>query len=256
MENLRIYGNRPYNVAVVHGGPGALGGLAPVAREIAAYNGVLEPVQTEDSVRGQAEELYTVLVENADLPVVLVGFSWGAWLSIITAAWYPGTVRKLILVGSGSFEQKYAESIFPERLKRLGEEERTELLGLAEAMDGLSDDKAARMMELLNKADIYEALPQKSEGAEFDYHIYRSVWQQAEKMRISGELLELASGIRCPVVAAHGDYDPHLAEGVREPLSRVLKDFRFILLEKCGHTPWLERNARDKFYDIIRDEIT
>ena len=27
--------------------------------------------------------------------------------------------------------------------------------------------------------------------------------------------------IKCPVVAIHGDYDPHLAEGVREPLSRV-----------------------------------
>ena len=61
--------------------------------------------------------------------------------------------------------------------------------------------------------------------------------------------------IRCPVLAIHGDYDSHQSEGVREPLSRVLKDFRFILLPHCGHYPWYERNARDRFYDIIKREI-
>jgi pimeloyl-ACP methyl ester carboxylesterase len=56
-------------------------------------------------------------------------------------------------------------------------------------------------------------------------------------------------------VAIHGDYDPHLAEGIREPLSRVIKDFRFILLEKCGHEPWRERYAHDEFYEILTSEL-
>jgi len=71
----------------------------------------------------------------------------------------------------------------------------------------------------------------------------------------SGKLLELGKSIKCPVVAIHGDYDPHPAEGVAEPLSRILKDFRFILLEKCGHRPWLERSARDRFYSILKQEL-
>jgi hypothetical protein len=27
------------------------------------------------------------------------------------------------------------------------------------------------------------------------------------------------------------------------------------LLQKCGHYPWLEREAKDKFYAIIRQEL-
>src|SRR5262249_37817517 len=34
-----------------------------------------------------------------------------------------------------------------------------------------------------------------------------------------------------------------------------LKNFRFVLLEKCGHTPWLERWAREGFYRIIKAEL-
>ncbi len=33
MKNLRTYGAAPFGIAVVHGGPGAPGQMAPVARE-------------------------------------------------------------------------------------------------------------------------------------------------------------------------------------------------------------------------------
>jgi hypothetical protein len=38
-------------------------------------------------------------------------------------------------------------------------------------------------------------------------------------------------------------------------LSNVLKDFRFILLKKCGHKPWIERHARVEFYKILQEEL-
>jgi len=34
-----------------------------------------------------------------------------------------------------------------------------------------------------------------------------------------------------------------------------VKNYRFILLEKCGHEPWQEKYARDKFYEILKKEI-
>jgi hypothetical protein len=34
MKTIRRYGNSPFSVAVVHGGPGALGEMAPVAMEL------------------------------------------------------------------------------------------------------------------------------------------------------------------------------------------------------------------------------
>jgi pimeloyl-ACP methyl ester carboxylesterase len=65
----------------------------------------------------------------------------------------------------------------------------------------------------------------------------------------------MAHAVRCPVIAIHGDHDPHPAEGVNEPLSRECPDFRFILLPKCGHRPWIERNASDAFYEVLIREI-
>jgi pimeloyl-ACP methyl ester carboxylesterase len=57
------------------------------------------------------------------------------------------------------------------------------------------------------------------------------------------------------VVAIHGDSDPRPAEAAGEPLAGVLKKFKFILLGKCGHYPWIERYAKDKFYEILKNEL-
>jgi pimeloyl-ACP methyl ester carboxylesterase len=74
-------------------------------------------------------------------------------------------------------------------------------------------------------------------------------------MRRSGELLRRARMVRCPVVAIHGDADSSPAAGVAEPLSAALEEFRFIVLDRCGHTPWLERYATDEFYSTLLAEI-
>ncbi|MFH1639583.1 MAG: alpha/beta hydrolase [Chloroflexota bacterium] len=259
MQNIRMYGNTPFRIAVLHGGPGAAGEMAPVARELASVRGVLEPLQTASSVEGQLQELHTVLKENGDLPVTLAGSSWGAWLAFIFTARYPSIVTKLILIGSGPFEEKYAAGIMKTRLNRLAEEERKEVLSLMENLeDAAAQDKDKLMAwlgRLISKADSYDPLPDDSEVTSCRYDIYRKVWQQAAALRRSGELLELGEKIQCPVVAVHGDYDPHPYEGIKNPLSRVLKDFRFILLKECGHHPWRERAARDRFYRILKEEI-
>jgi len=51
METLRKYGKTPFKVAVVHGGPGAAGEMAPVASELVSVCGVLEPLQTASSLK-------------------------------------------------------------------------------------------------------------------------------------------------------------------------------------------------------------
>jgi pimeloyl-ACP methyl ester carboxylesterase len=260
LKNVRFYGSKPYTAAVVHGGPGAPGEMAPVARELARYTGILEPLQTKNSFKGQVQELRGVLKKHGKLPINLIGFSWGAFLSYVLAARYPGLVKKLILIGSGPFEEKYADTITPDRLNRLTENERIEAFHLMDVVNGdASGDKdksMARLAGLYVKADAYALIPEfKNEVLEFSEEINRKVWGEAKKLRTSGELLEMGKKIKCPVVAIHGDYDPHLTAGVKDPLSRVLKDFKFILLEKCGHEPWLERYTRDEFYKILRKEI-
>lgn len=259
MLNLRKYGHKPFPVAVIHGGPGAPGEMAPVARELSSVTGVLEPLQTATTLEGQVRELKAVLEKNAVLPLTLIGFSWGALLSFIFTARYPSLVRKLILIGSAPYEEKYAANITQTRLGWLSEQEREQALSLMETLNDTSfADKStllARLGELLSQADAYDPLPHDDEILPCQYDVFQGVWEQAAHLRSSGELLELGKRIKCPVVAIHGDYDPHPAAGVNEPLSRVLKDFRFILLEKCGHRPWIERSARDRFYDILKQEL-
>ena len=259
MKNLRKYGHEPFSVAVIHGGPGAPGEMAPVARELSSVMGVLEPLQTATTLEGQIRELKAVLKESAALPVTLIGFSWGALLSFIFTARYPSFVRKLILIGSAPYEQKYVSNITQTRLSRLSEAEREQALSLMRTLNDpdIADKNTplARLGELLSKADSYDLLPYDDEIVECRFDVFQGVWEQASELRSSGKLLKLGKKIKCPVVAIHGDYDAHPSEGVVEPLSRVLKDFRLILLEKCGHRPWLERSARDRFYNILKQEL-
>jgi pimeloyl-ACP methyl ester carboxylesterase len=261
MKNLRQYGQPPYSTAVIHGGPGAAGEMAPLARELAARRGVgiLEPFQTALSLDGQAAELQAVLEQNGDLPVTLIGFSWGAWLAFIVAARYPALVKKLILVGSGPFEEKYAAGIEETRLSRLGEAERQEARSLLEVLNnpeaGDKKEAFARFGALFSKADAYDPLDDEAERLDYRFDIFQQVWPEAAKLRRSGELLQPGRRIACPVVAIHGDHDPHPAEGVQIPLSATLKNFRFILLNHCGHKPWIERQARHAFFQRLADEL-
>lgn len=260
MISLRKYGEPPFAVAVIHGGPGAPGSMAPVARELArADRGVLEPLQTAPTLDGQIGELEDVLRAHATAPVTLIGSSWGAMLSAVFAARCPALVGKLILVGSGVYDEAYAPSIMPRRLSRLNDEDRQAvrrlLSALADRSTGGKDALLARLGRLITRADSYDPLTLDTEVIEVQYDVHLSVWADAQELRASGELLALGSQIQCPVLAIHGDYDPHPVEGIEGPLSAVVPDFRFVLLENCGHYPWLERQARDAFFALLEAEL-
>jgi pimeloyl-ACP methyl ester carboxylesterase len=262
MESLRAYGEPPYRVIVLHGGPGAAGEMAPVAQELAQDWGVLEPLQTADSLEGQIEGLRSLLVDAADLPVVLVGFSWGAWLAYLFAARYPRLTRKLILIGSGPFEERYVAELHHTRLSRLTEAEQAEIRSLEKVIqDSVTVNGEAafqRFGALFSKADAYDPVAPGSTDAALDFRVdvYRGVWPEAAAWRRGGILLAVGQRINCPVVAIHGTYDPHPIEGVAEPLSSVLGDFRLVTLERCGHKPWIERHARERFYGVLKDELS
>jgi pimeloyl-ACP methyl ester carboxylesterase len=88
------------------------------------------------------------------------------------------------------------------------------------------------------------------EPIEAQYDIFTGIWKEIEALRSKGGFEDAAKKIKCPVIAIHGDYDPHPADGVKKILSEA-DDFTFYLLEKCGHYPWLEKHAKEKFYSIL-----
>ncbi len=259
MINPRMYGEGPYSVAAVHGGPGAPGSIAPIARELATICGVLEPLQTNCTLDGQVEELKGILEQYGNLPVILIGWSHGAGLSTLLTARYPGMVRKLVLIGTTPFDAKYQDQIIRDRLLRLNEEERVDFFTLAEII--LNPEKEnrneamARLFRLLARTESYEILSYPEVVVEYQPDINLSVGQEWRTLLDSNELLKILPDIKCPVIAIHGDHDVNPAEAVRNQFSQVIKDFTFILLDKCGHTPWHEKYAIDKFYVILKEEI-
>ena len=78
---------------------------------------------------------------------------------------------------------------------------------------------------LILKSDSYDIILHDDKLVEFQYEVYRKIWREAEDLRRNGRLICFGNKIKCPVVAIHGDYDPHDYLGVKEPLSRILVDF-------------------------------
>ncbi|MFC1745989.1 alpha/beta fold hydrolase [Candidatus Riflebacteria bacterium] len=259
MQDIRKYGKKPFSTVVVHGGPGAAGEMAQVARAISSSLGVLEPMQAALSIQGQVAELKDIIYEHANLPVILLGFSWGAWLSYIFTGTYPELVKKLILIGSGPFEEEFVKQIKETRLERLENKDREEVKTIIEMMRTQPIKNIGslilRMSELFAVTDAYNPDFTQSDAIDFRADIHAGVWKEAAELRKCGKLLKTGSNITCPVLAIHGDYDPHPAAGVHLPLSAAHSNFRFILLKKCGHKPWIEKEAKEEFFQILKEEL-
>jgi pimeloyl-ACP methyl ester carboxylesterase len=260
MKNLRKHGKSPFLIAVIHGGPGAAGQMFQVAQELSHVYGTLEPLQTSTSVDGQIQELHIILEKYGSKQVILIGHSWGAWLAFLYASNYPASVKKILLVSSGPFEEYYASQIMDTRFNRLNDKEKIQLNKLIDALNNpYRKDKNrifAILGRLLSKTDSFLPIHYSDEVTEYRYDIFQSIWNNAEDLRQCGKLLMAGKQIQCPVVAIHGDYDPHPFKGVKEPLSHFIKDFRFILIKNCGHYPWFERDAKERFYKILYAELS
>ena len=237
--------------------------MAPVAKRLAHHCGVLEPIQTQATLDGQVHEFVNALQTRANTPAVLIGHSWGAWLSILVSARFPNLVQKLILVGTAAFEERYVTALRDNRLKPLSPSEREEFLALARILSDPGQQTEAgltRLAELADRSDTYDALPAESPSpvagvSECAAEIYAGVWPAAARLRTEGKWLALLKEIACPVVAIHGANEPTPIESVATPLSRTVSDFRMVVIDRCGHTPWHERWAAEPFYAVLEQEL-
>lgn len=246
MKHCREYGRLPFRAIVVHGGPGAPGCCAGICRGLADDFGIIEYLQTKNSINELVEELRGVILHYQLEQAILIGHSWGAWLSYIFAARYPQYVSKLILVGCGPFDASYFPQLVEARKVNIMPKEQEEDIRAANLYtEGMEYDP-----------DHYCLLPDiKEDMIAFNEEQFQSLMDEIVPMRAGGELLKLSKDIACPVVAIHGKNDPHPWEGVKKPLEDRLKDFKMILMDKCGHDPWKEYYARDKFFAILKSAM-
>ncbi|MCX5736890.1 MAG: alpha/beta fold hydrolase [Proteobacteria bacterium] len=107
---VRTYGTTGPIVLVLHGGPGAPGYMAPVARGLADAFRVVEPFQRPSggetlTVARHVADLHGLILSlGAGARPALVGHSWGAMLALAFAADHPEAAGPIVLVGCGTFD--------------------------------------------------------------------------------------------------------------------------------------------------------
>ena len=257
---IRRYGSSGPVVIVLHGGPAAIGSAGPVARGLADAFRVIEPWQ-----RGSGQEPLSVARHVADLHEIvescgaarpaIIGESWGAMLALAYAAAHPNRAGPLALVGCGTFD-KAARA----RMRELIEERTTADLRQRMAdVDAAEPDPGERMRRKHEVADsIYTfaaAAPEPDAGpAEpFDLKAHTETWNDMLREQEAGRYPAAFAAIRSPVLMLHGTYDPHPGPMIRAGLAPYLPELEYRELDRCGHSPWAERFAREEFFAVLRE---
>ena len=212
--------------------------------------GVIEALQSKYSIAGLVEELYNQTRENSSDKVTLIGHSWGAWLVALFADKYPELVEHIILVGSGPLEDKYVSEIGARRFQNLSEEDGVIFQRLID--NQATDEDMEKIPNIFEKSDNYCLENREEHKADkTDSEMHNKVWSEAAKLRTNGKLLTSFKNIKSKIYLIQGQVDPHPVKGVTIPLQENGIPCETYVLEKCGHSPFMEKYAKDEFYKVL-----
>lgn len=250
---VRSYGTSGRLVIVLHGGPGGQGSMAPVARELGDSFRVLEPFQrgSSASVAGHVADLHEVVVSRSGGTPAVVGHSWGAMLALAYAAAHPGFVGPLVLIGCGTFDlvaRSRLGAILEERMNA----------GLRRRFDRLAEDFPDRNErhrargELTLRLYSYDLATADQETVAVGGEKSHETWQDMMRLQKEGVYPAAFAAIKSPLLMIHGAVDPHPGHLIRASLEPHLRQLEYYELERCGHYPWLEKAAGEKFFSVLR----
>ncbi len=248
----RRYGDVGPHVVLVHGGPGAAGHMAPIARRLAHGARVLEPFQRSSggaplTVRRHIEDLRALLdAERIDRAHV-VGSSWGAMLALAFAADHPDRARSLVLIGCGTFDGRFRERFKAIVAERLGPDGQARIDALAR-QEPDPDKRLAKTVALLTRPYSHDLLSEDPENVRVDARANRESWDDMLRLQVDGVYPQAFRRIDAPVLMLHGVKDPHPGPETRDGLLPFLPQLEYVELPECGHFPWLERAAQETFY--------
>ena len=254
---VRKYGSSERVVILVHGGPGAPGYLAPVARELANSFRVLELFQ-----RRSGSEPLTVARHVTDLDDLIkshgterrpaiVGHSWGAMLALAYAAVHPDSVACLALIGCGTFDTVARNHMEATRNARMDKSLRDQMKHFAREIPD-SDERLRALGGLIRQVDSYDLIPAKDETEICDARGHDETWRDMLRLQDEGVYPSCFVNIRSPVIMMHGAFDPHPGRLIRDGLALQVPQLEYHEWEQCGHYPWLEKAVRDDFYSTLQ----
>ena len=257
----REYGTGSPPVIVLHGGPAAAGDAAGLARGLSARWHVLEPFQ-----RGSGRRPLTVATHVRDLDELVrercagarpavVGHSRGAMLALAYAAVHPQTPVALVLVGCGTFSSA-ARAEFEARLDaRLTIDDRARIAQIDES-GADPDHRLGAFGRLIQGMCGYDVETAVDDEVAVDALAHQETWADMLRLQSEGVYPAGFAAIDAPVLMLHGEADPHPGVMTSRDLRRYIPHLEYRELPKCGHYPWLERQARKSFFETLDAWLT
>ena len=255
------YGTTGRRVIVLHGGPAATGNAAPIAKGLSDSFYVLEPFQRGSS---DSKKPLTVATHIADLKELietqcggekpaLVGESWGAMLALGFAAEHCDLTGPIALVGCGTFDPQ-TRQVFKDILEaRMDSEQKKRVAGLEQKFTDPQNRLKAYYAEI-TPLYSYDRIPSSSEVLKnFDIKAHEETLNDMLRLQELGVYPKAFASITSPVLMLHGDYDPHPGKLTKDLLQRYIPQLEYHELEKCGHSPWEEKFAREEFFTILHE---
>jgi pimeloyl-ACP methyl ester carboxylesterase len=257
MLKVRTYGTAGSLVIVVHGGPGAAGSMAPVARGLADSFRVLEPFQRSSgeqplTVSGHVEDLYEV-ARSAPAGAIpaLVGHSWGAMLALACAAAHPDAVGPIVLIGCGTFDRRARAQLRANLDERMDDATRLRMEHLAQEFPD-PNERLAAMGELTLPLYCYDSAAIGSETQWDPQGRSHQAWDDMVGLQDQGVYPAAFGSIKAPILMIHGAADPHPGPMIRDGLTAFIPQLEYRELQRCGHYPWNERFASAEFFSVLR----
>ncbi len=243
-------------VILLHGGPGAPGHMAPVARGLADRFRILEPFQ-----RGSGGGPLTVarhvadlreLVERTDGRPALVGSSWGAMLALAFAAAHPDLAGPLALIGCGTFDLLSRARMKEILETRMDDESHSRLAALEVDYTDPNERLEARA-KLLLPLYSHDLVTTDLELSACDARAHDETWSDMQRLQAAGVYPAAFAAIRGPAIMLHGAVDPHPGRMILASLAPYMPQLEYRQWERCGHYPWLEKAAREEFFTYLRE---
>jgi pimeloyl-ACP methyl ester carboxylesterase len=127
---------------------------------------------------------------------------------------------------------------------------------LAEAAASTSDATELHMKRyrLTRDPSVYDRVdpwPDKEEFEPLDVRAHQETWDDMMRLEADGTYPGAFTRITSDVLMLHGNYDPHPGPMIYESLRPFIRRLEYRELDRCGHSPWLERFARDEFLSIL-----
>ena len=258
---VRHYGISGPTVLVLHGGPAAVGDVAPVAKCISESFHAVEPWQRSSggvplTVARHIADLHELVTDvGGDFPTAILGHSWGAMLALCFAAEHPGKAGPIVLVGCGAFDQACRSRLQATIEDRMDDDLRDRICrASADAVEPA--DQFIQTFKLTRHIFDYDPInpyADKEEFEPFDLQAHGETWSDMRRLQDNGTYPGAFAAIDSPVLMLHGQYDPHPGKMIRDSLLPYLPQLEYHEYERCGHSPWIERFAREEFFSVIRE---